>query len=97
MALFGATSLLLPLMLSQTMARRLFVLVWIGFIFLLDPINYQLGLPSLIGDFRQGRRSRFYALLLSGFRLRLAMGVLELLGGCEVALHLSHVPAVENL
>ncbi len=67
MALFGATSLLLPLTLPQSMARRLFVLVWIGFIFLLDPINYQLGLPSLIGDFRQGRRSRFYALLLSGF------------------------------
>src|SRR5229473_4396286 len=45
MVLFGATCLLLPLILPQTMARRLFVLVWIGFIFLLDPINYQLGLP----------------------------------------------------
>jgi hypothetical protein len=67
MILFGATCLLLPLILPQTMARRLFVLVWIGFIFLLDPINYQLGRPSLIDDFRQGRRSRFYALLLSGF------------------------------
>jgi len=67
MVLFGAICLLLPLILPQTMARRLFVLVWIGFIFLLDPINYQLGLPSLIGDFRQGRRSRFYALLLAGF------------------------------
>ena len=67
MILFGATCLLLPLILPQTLAKRLFVLVWIGFIFLLDPINYQLGLPSLIDDFRQGRRSRFYALLLSGF------------------------------
>ena len=67
MVLFGATCLLLPLILPQTMARRLFVLVWIGFIFLLDPINYQLGLPSLIDEFHQGRRSRFYALLLSGF------------------------------
>ena len=67
MVLFGATCLLLPLILPQTMARRLFVLVWIGFIFLLDPINNQLGLPSLIDDFRQGCRSRFYALLLSGF------------------------------
>ncbi|MCU1298762.1 MAG: hypothetical protein JWO91_3040 [Acidobacteriaceae bacterium] len=67
MVVFGANCLLLPLILPQTMARRLFVLVWIGFIFLLDPINYQLGLPSLIGDFREGRRSRFYALLLSGF------------------------------
>jgi hypothetical protein len=57
MILFGATSLVLPLILPQTLPRRLFVLVWIGFIVLLDPINYQLGLPSLIDDFRRGRRS----------------------------------------
>jgi len=47
--------------------QRVVCSVWIGFIFLLDPINNQLGLPSLIDDFRQGRRSHFYALLLSGF------------------------------
>src|SRR5207248_11208589 len=33
MVLFGATCLLLPLILPQTIARRFFVLVWIGFIF----------------------------------------------------------------
>lgn len=67
MIFFGAVCLLLPLLLPQTMARRLFILVWVGFFLLLDPINYQLGLPSLIGDFEQGRHSRPYALLFSGF------------------------------
>jgi hypothetical protein len=67
MILLGAICLLLPVTLPQHAARRLFILVWVGFIFFLDPMNYQLGLPSLIGDFEQGRRSRFYSLLISGF------------------------------
>jgi hypothetical protein len=67
MIIFGAICLLLPLITPQTIAARLFFLVWIGFVFLLDPINYRLGLPSLIGDFVRGRRSRFYSLLASGF------------------------------
>jgi len=64
---FGAICLLLPLVVHQDVARRLFILVWVGFIFFLDPINDHLGLPSLLRDFRQGYRSRFYSLLLSGF------------------------------
>jgi hypothetical protein len=67
MAVFGAACLLLPLVLPQRTARYLFVLVWIGFIFLLDPINHRLGLPSLLGDLAAGQRSRFYSLLISGW------------------------------
>jgi len=67
MVAFGAACLFVPWIIPQTLARKLFILVWIGFIFLLDPLNYRLGLPSLIGDLRQGRRSRFYSLLISGF------------------------------
>jgi hypothetical protein len=63
----GTICLAVPLLVPQSVAARLFVLVWIGFIFLLDPINNRLGLPSLIGDLGKGRRSRFYSLLLSGF------------------------------
>jgi hypothetical protein len=63
----GAICLLLPLITPQTIAARLFFLVWIGFVFLLDPMNYRLGLPSLVADFGQGYHSRFYALLASGF------------------------------
>lgn len=67
MVAFGAACLLVPWIVPPPIARKLFILVWIGFIFLLDPLNYQLGLPSLIGDLGQGRRSRLYSLLISGF------------------------------
>jgi hypothetical protein len=67
MIVLGVICLLLPLVAPQPLADRLFVLVWIGFVFLLDPINYRLGLSSLIRDFAAGHRSRFYSLLASGF------------------------------
>ena len=67
MIIFGALCLLIPLVAPQPVAARLFFLVWIGFVFLLDPINYKLGLPSLIGDLGQGRRSRVYSFFASGF------------------------------
>jgi hypothetical protein len=64
---FGAICLILPLLLPASAASYLFVLVWIGFVFLLDPMNYWLGLPSLIGDFAEGRVSRFWSYFVSGF------------------------------
>lgn len=67
MVLFGAACLLVPLLTPEHVASRLFALVWIGFVFLLDPVNYRLGLPSLISDFATGHRTRFYSLLASGF------------------------------
>jgi hypothetical protein len=67
MILFGAACLLLPLVTTASAAARMFVLVWVGFVFLLDPINYRLGLPSLIGDLAKGRRSRIYSLFAAGF------------------------------
>jgi hypothetical protein len=67
MVIFGAVCLVAPLVLPRNTARYLFVLVWIGFVFLLDPINYWLDLPSLLGDFAAGRRSRFYSLFVSGW------------------------------
>lgn len=67
MVLFGAACLLTPIIVPHIAARRLFILVWLGFVFFLDPINHRLALPSLLGDFEQGCRSRFYALLVSGF------------------------------
>jgi hypothetical protein len=67
MMFFGAACLLLPLILPQRIAAYLFALVWVGFIFLLEPLNRLMGLPSLLGDLRQGRRGRLYSLLLSGW------------------------------
>jgi hypothetical protein len=67
MIILGAGCLLIPLLVARSTARTLFILVWIGFLFLLDPLNYRLGLPSLTDDLERGCGSRFYSLLVSGF------------------------------
>jgi hypothetical protein len=64
---FGASCLIAPLALPQHLAAYLFALVWVGFVFLLDPMNYRLKLPSIIGDLAKGYRGWFYSLMLSGF------------------------------
>jgi hypothetical protein len=66
-ATVGALMLVVPLLLPKEIGAHLFALVWLGFIFLLDPVNFRLGLPSLLGDFAEGRRARFYSLLVSGW------------------------------
>ncbi|MHB8410726.1 MAG: hypothetical protein ACYDDI_02130 [Candidatus Acidiferrales bacterium] len=63
----GILCLGLPLLLPRHIAAYLFALVWLGFYLALDPLNYRLGLPSLLGDFSYGRRARFYSLLVSGW------------------------------
>ncbi len=67
MVIFGLVCLVLPLALPQHIAAYLFALVWVGFVFFLDPINHRLGLPSLLADLAAGRHSRFYSLLISGW------------------------------
>jgi hypothetical protein len=67
MMAFGMICLLVPLVVPRPIASRLFVLVWIGFVFLLDPVNYRLRLPSLLDDLAHGQRARFYSLLIAGF------------------------------
>jgi hypothetical protein len=67
MMAFGAACLIAPLAAPRSTAAYLFALVWVGFIFLLDPINHRLGLESILGDLAEGRPGRFYSLLLSGF------------------------------
>jgi hypothetical protein len=60
----GAALLLWPIVWpSQYLAAP----VWLGFIFLLDPLNYRLGEPSLLGDLRRGLYDRLINLVLSGF------------------------------
>jgi len=63
----GALCLVVPLLLPPPAGSYLFALVWVGFVFLLEPANYRLGLPSLLRDLEEGRPSRFYALLVSGW------------------------------
>ncbi|MFP3869332.1 MAG: hypothetical protein ACLFVT_00435 [Syntrophobacteria bacterium] len=62
---FVATGLLflaLPLIRPQ----YFFPLVWGSFIFLLEPLNHRLGLPSLMRQWQEGSLRTFYLLLAAG-------------------------------
>jgi tetratricopeptide (TPR) repeat protein len=63
----GAVLVIAPVLLPRSLGSYLFGAVWLGFIFLLDPINLRLDLPSLQADLASGRRGRFFSLLLSGW------------------------------
>jgi hypothetical protein len=64
--IFGFLCCTLPLVVPQTAAKFLFVLVWLGFIFLLDPINYRMGLPSLLGELEQRSARTMLTLFVAG-------------------------------
>jgi hypothetical protein len=67
MMVSGGVCLILPAVLPRQIAAYLFGLLWIGFYLLLDPLNFRLGLPSLLGDISGGRWSRTFSLLASGW------------------------------
>ena len=62
----GALLLASPFFVSPAIARYLAAPVWLGFIFLLDPINARLGAESLWDDLRARRIDRLINLSLSG-------------------------------
>jgi hypothetical protein len=63
----GAAMLLVPLLAPSRVAAYLFGLVWLGFLFLLEPINRRLYLPSFEGDLARGSRARLYSFLAAGW------------------------------
>jgi hypothetical protein len=63
----GAAMLIVPLLVPKPTASYLFGLVWLGFLFLLEPINYRLHLPSFEGDLARGHRARLYSFLVAGW------------------------------
>ena len=64
--IFGIFCLIFPLISSLDLAKYLAAPVWLGFIFLLDPLNYLMGRKSLLGDLERGDPRTLYSLLLSG-------------------------------
>jgi hypothetical protein len=62
----GASLVITPPLTPIPIARYLFGAVWIGFIFLLDPINTKLGLVSLKEQWKYGELRLTYSLLLGG-------------------------------
>ena len=63
----GAAMLMVPFLVSPAIAQYLAAPVWLGFIFLLDPINDRLGWESIAGDLRAAKYDRLTNLVLSGF------------------------------
>ena len=62
----GAAMLASPFFVSPAVARYMAAPIWLGFIFLLDPINARLGAESLSADIRAGRYDRLVNLSLGG-------------------------------
>ena len=62
----GVVMLVLPFLAPEAIAVYLAAPVWLGFIFLLDPLNARLGSESLLADLRAGRRDRLINLATSG-------------------------------
>ena len=59
----GVVFFLAPFFLRSPSAN---LLIWMSLIFLLDPINFRLGRPSIVGDLRSGRWGRMLALMAGG-------------------------------
>jgi hypothetical protein len=62
----GLACLTLPLVAPPRLGGYLFGAVWVGFILLLDPINYSWGGYSLLRELEQGETGRLIAFLCSG-------------------------------
>ncbi len=63
----GAAMLVVPLVAPRRVAAYLFAFVWLGFLFLLEPINRRLHLPSFERDLARGSRTRLYSFLAAGW------------------------------
>lgn len=63
---FGVFCLTIPFLAKEDLARYLAAPVWLGFFFLLEPVNYWLGKNSLTLKLAEGDPRPLYSLLLSG-------------------------------
>jgi hypothetical protein len=63
----GVAFLFVPALLPRRVGMYLFVLVWFGFLLLLEPINRRLLLPSFTGDLARGYRGRLFSFLIAGW------------------------------
>jgi hypothetical protein len=63
MIIVGASGAIAPLVFFSVWLAPV---IWVAFIFLVDPINYLRGWPSIIGDLQQGSCRRLFSLLSAG-------------------------------
>lgn len=65
--LLGFGMMIVPLLLPASVARYTFASVWIGVVFLLEPVLYASGAESLLRDLEKGRLERAFCLFASGY------------------------------
>ena len=63
LAVVGAAMALYPFYVRDPVGS---LTLWLGWFFLLDPINERLGVPSILGDWRRGRYGRTVSLMIGG-------------------------------
>jgi len=61
--------------------------IWLGFILLLEPLNYRMKVPSLLQDLANGGTRPPLSTARGRALVRLAVGILELLGRIQMGLH----------
>ena len=66
-ALGGLILVTVPLLVPARIGSYLFGAVWMGFVLLLDPLNYQWRGASLLRDFEDGSHTKLGALLAAGW------------------------------
>ena len=62
----GVLFLIVPVLVPAGIGRYLFAPVWVGFVLLLDPLNYAGGGHSLLRDWENGDSSLFWNLMAAG-------------------------------
>ncbi|TAM83105.1 MAG: hypothetical protein EPN47_06605 [Acidobacteria bacterium] len=66
LAIFGILFLTAPILFPVGIGQYLFALVWVGFVLLLDPLNYAWGGRSLLRDWEKGDASLFWNFMAAG-------------------------------
>jgi len=67
MIVAGLLSVSVPVLVPTRIGQYLFGAVWLGFVLLLDPLNYRWKGRSLLGQIEAGHTATLYSLLGSGF------------------------------
>ncbi len=66
LVILGILFLSVPVLVPLKTGQYLFALVWVGFVLLLDPLNYAWGGHSLLRDWENGQSTLFWNLIAGG-------------------------------
>lgn len=88
----GAVMLVVPILYPSV---YLAAPVWLGFIFLLDPLNARAGAESILGDWKEGRTWRLVNLLVAGLICGLIWEFWNYWSGSKWIYNLPYLPNVK--